>query len=48
MNKLFPFLLSAISFRVLVGIAVKHDMWPWIALYWLVLTAKNLHDLMEV
>ena len=32
---------------VAYGLARKKIMWRWIVLYWIILTAKNLCDLMK-
>lgn len=44
-NQLFVFLLAFIAGCVAYGLYKKKVMWKWIVLYWLVLTAKNLLDL---
>ena len=38
-------LLMAISFSVCIGLCRKKNMWGWIMAYWLVLSIKNLMDL---
>lgn len=44
----FILLLALIAGIVCVGLSQKRNMWKWIVGYWLVLTAKNLMDLVEV
>lgn len=46
LNKLFPLLLMLISFAVMAGLTRGADMWPWITMYWIVLTMKNLYDVL--
>lgn len=38
------FLLLADAAWVAFGLCRKKSMWPWIALYWVLLTAKNAVD----
>ena len=41
-------LLLIISLIVFIGLLRKRNMWGWIVCYWLVLTVKNLLDLLGV
>lgn len=41
------FLLMADAAWVAYGLIRKRNMWRWIVLYWLILTAKNMVDLMR-
>lgn len=38
--------LIGIAAWVAIGLMRKKNMWKWIILYWVVLTAKNLADYM--
>lgn len=38
--------LMADAAWVAYGLIRKRNMWRWIVLYWLILTAKNMVDLM--
>lgn len=40
------FCLMADAAWVAYGLMRKRNMWRWIVLYWLILTAKNMVDLM--
>ena len=44
----FVQLLFIISGIICFGLSQKRNMWGWIVAYWLVLTAKNLMDLVGV
>ncbi len=46
MAKAFPLLLALIAAIVTLGQGSKKNMWPWIVLYWCVLTVKNVVDMM--
>ncbi len=41
------FLLMADAAKVADGLANKENMWHWIVLYWVLLTAKNAIDLFQ-
>lgn len=41
------FCLMADAAWVAYGLVRKRNMWRWIVLYWMILTAKNLADLMR-
>ena len=45
--QLLIFLLMADAAFVAYGLMRKRNMWKFICLYWLILTAKNLVDLMR-
>ena len=40
------FLLMADAAWVAYGLLRKQNRWPWICLYWIILTLKNLVDLL--
>lgn len=44
MTQLLIFLLMIDAAIVFVGLCRKKNMWVWICLYWLILTAKNAID----
>lgn len=44
-SRFFAALLLLISAIVSCLLCRKRNAWPWIVTYWLVLTAKNLIDL---
>lgn len=46
--QLFVFLLCLDAALVAVGLAKKRNMWPFIVLYWILLTIKNCCDLAGV
>ena len=46
-NQVFIFLLAYIASVVAYGLLKHKNMWFWIVLYWMVLTAKNMVDLMN-
>lgn len=41
----FILLLAAIAAYVAYGLSKRRIMWRWIVAYWLVLTAKNVWDI---
>lgn len=41
------FLLMADAAWVAYGLIRKRNRWVWICIYWLILTAKNMVDLMR-
>ena len=41
------FLLMADAAWVVYGLIRKRNMWRWIVLYWVILTAKNMIDLLR-
>ena len=45
--QLLIILLMADAAWVAYGLARKKNMWKFIVLYWVILTAKNLADLMR-
>ena len=45
-SQVFVFLLFADAAWVAYGLIRKRNMWKWICLYWVLLTAKNFCDLM--
>lgn len=47
-SQLFVFLLMLDALTVAVGLAKKKNMWAFIVCYWILLTAKNVCDLMGV
>ena len=44
MSQFFVFLLMADALIVTVGLSRKRNMWPFIFLYWILLTLKNAVD----
>ena len=46
-SQIFVVLLFADAAWVAYGLLRKKNMWPWICTYWILLTAKNLCDLMK-
>ena len=38
------FLLMFVSAHVAAGLLEHKDMWPWICVYWILLTVKNAVD----
>lgn len=44
MTQLLIFLLMLDAAWVFYGLCRKRNMWPWICLYWAILTAKNAVD----
>jgi len=44
MTQFLIFLLLADSAWIAYGLCRKRNMWRWIALYWIILTIKNLVD----
>ena len=36
--------LALIAAMVSIGLIAGYAMWPWIVIYWMVLTGKNLVD----
>lgn len=47
LTQIFIFLLAYIAAIVAYGLYKKQVMWKWIVVYWLVLTAKNVMDLLN-
>ncbi len=47
MTHLLIILLAIIAAIVAYGLYKKQVMWRWIVVYWLVLTAKNVMDLLK-
>ena len=47
LTHLLIILLASIAAIVAYGLYKKQIMWHWIVLYWLVLTAKNVLDLLN-
>lgn len=45
-SQIFVFLLMADAAWVAFGLSRKKNMWKWIVLYWVLLTAKNACDLL--
>ncbi len=45
-SQLFILALAMISARVAYGLYRKRSMWHWIVGYWVVLTVKNIIDLL--
>ena len=45
-DQLFVSILAIIAAIVAYGLYHKRIMWKWIVLYWCVLTAKNVLDLL--
>jgi len=46
-TQIFIFLLAYIAAIVAYGLYKRKDVWHWILLYWMVLTAKNMLDLLN-
>lgn len=46
-SQIFVFLLYADAAYVSCGLLKKRNMWKWIILYWVLLTCKNLIDLIS-
>lgn len=46
-SQLFILALALVSARIAYGLYRKRVMWKWIVLYWCVLTAKNILDLLK-
>lgn len=46
MTQFLIFMLMADAAWVAYGLIRKRNMWRWICLYWVILTIKNLLDLM--
>ena len=46
-SQLLIILLMLDAAWVAYGLIRKRNMWRWICLYWLILTVKNLADLMR-
>lgn len=46
MTHLLIILLAIIAAIVAYGLHKRRVMWKWIVLYWMVLTAKNVLDLL--
>ncbi len=46
-SQIMIILLMADAAWVAIGLIRKRIMWKWICLYWIILTAKNLCDLMK-
>lgn len=46
-SQIFVFLLCLDAAWVAVGLMRKKVMWWWICLYWVLLTGKNLVDLVS-
>lgn len=44
MSQFFVFLLMADTLIVAVALSRKYNMWPFIVLYWVLLTIKNAVD----
>lgn len=44
-TNLLIILLAILAAYVAYGLYHKQNMWKWIVVYWLVLTAKNMMDL---
>ena len=44
-SQILIFLLMADAAFVAYGLIRKRNMWRWIFLYWVILTAKNMVDL---
>ena len=44
MSQFFVFQLMADALIVAVGLSRKYNMWPFIVLYWVLLTIKNAVD----
>lgn len=47
MTNALQLLLAAISLAVAVRLARHEDAWPMIVAYWIVLTAKNVLDVLS-
>ena len=47
LSQIFVFLLFADAAWVAAGLIRKKVMWKWISLYWVLLTLKNLCDMMK-
>lgn len=45
-SQVFIFLLMADAALVAYGLDRKKNMWRWICIYWVILTIKNLVDLL--
>ena len=45
-NRLFILALAMISARVAYGLYRKRNMWHWIVGYWVVLTIKNVLEVL--
>ena len=48
MSQFFIFLLMADAAIVVIGLSRKRNMWPFIVLYWALLTAKNAVDFLRL
>lgn len=46
-SQMLVFLLMAEAALVAYGLSRRRNMWPWIVAYWVILTAKNLADLLN-
>ena len=46
-SQILVLFLIGIAALVAVGLMRKKNMWRWIILYWVVLTAKNLADYLK-
>ena len=46
MTNAIQIMLAAIAAYVAYGLYRKRNMWRWIFLYWVVLTVKNIIDLL--
>lgn len=46
MGRIFPVLLGLIALVVSIGQGRKKNMWPWVVVYWCVLTMKNVVDML--
>lgn len=44
LSALLVLALAAIALIVCAGLTAGVSMWPWIVVYWAVLTAKNIVD----
>lgn len=47
-SQIFIFVLIIIAAIVAIGLIQKQNMWKWIIAYWVVLTVKNLCDLLKL
>lgn len=48
MSQFLVFLLMADAAWVAYGLSKKRNMWKWIIVYWIILTAKNFVDLIGI
>jgi len=44
---MMPYYLMILSAIVCVGLILRKNMWPFVVVYWFVLTMKNMLDWLE-